>query len=205
MDQTKILTFIIMGISAILVFVPVIGKALNHAVTLVHELGHALSSLLLGGGVKAIRIETDGSGSTVSSQQMKFGYTINRLIVLLSGYSFPLYIGAGLILLALLNNTVNIWVLVGLSIVSILFIRNFFGLFIVLCFASFASLGLIIPNFPLYIVPSFLGAVFLIGGVKDIIDISKVVLTRRTSSSDFNFMEEQTHISSRFWVIFFYI
>ncbi len=205
MDQAKILTLVIIGISSIMVWLPIVGKALNHAVTLIHELGHAIASLLLGGGVKAVRIEPDGSGSTVSTQQLKFGYVFNRLVVLLSGYSFPLYLGAVLIILAFLNNIINVWVLVGLSVIALIFIRNFFGLLIVICFAGLASLGLIIPNFPLYIIPAFLGAIFLIGGIKDIADISKVVWNNKTTSSDFNFMEDETHITSKFWVIFFYI
>lgn len=199
------ITLTLFVITTILVILPFTGMVLNHAVTLVHELGHAIMALVFGGEVKAIRIETDGSGSTVSGHQIKLGYTFNRIIVLLSGYSFPLYLGSVLLTLSFFNNAASLWVLLALAIISLIFIRNLFGLLIVLIFFITALVGFIFPNFPTYIIPAILGTIFFIGGGKDVMDISRAVMKKRVTNSDFNLLKEVTGISSIFWIIFFYI
>lgn len=196
------LGFIILGV--ILTVIPLTGKGLNHIVTLIHELGHALSSIILRGEIKSIRIEPDGSGSTISGHALTVGYKFNRILVLLSGYSFPLFLGVALLAIAFINPIINFWILGILALMSLLFIRNLFGLFIVLIFVA-STLTLFIPELPLPFVPAFLGSLIFVGGWKDLILISKAVWIKKAQDSDFNLLEGETGVNAKFWVVFFYI
>ena len=63
---------------------PVVGKFFNIINTLIHELGHALMSLLLHGKVMKIQIFQDTSGVTTTKSDSKFKSTL----VSLAGYPF---------------------------------------------------------------------------------------------------------------------
>ena len=59
----------------------------------IHEMGHAVASLLVGGGVRGVRLNPDGSGHTVSVEEFQMGLSgairgvFTRTFVLLSGYT----------------------------------------------------------------------------------------------------------------------
>lgn len=61
----------------------------------IHEMGHAVAALFVGGGVRAVRVHPDGSGHTVSVEEFQVGLSgairgiFTRSFVLLAGYLHP--------------------------------------------------------------------------------------------------------------------
>jgi hypothetical protein len=65
----------------------------------IHEMGHAIASLLIGGGVRGVRLNPDGSGHTVSVEEFQMGLSgairgvFTRTFVLLAGYTHAGLVG----------------------------------------------------------------------------------------------------------------
>lgn len=177
-----------------------IRKLLNHFVTVFHEVGHAVAALLTGGGVNSIKVNSDGSGVTMSSQRIAPGHKLKRLIGLLSGYSFPVAAGFLIILFTMFTLPVAALITFALiCLISLLFIRNVFGALIVftLCGVS-AGLYFYLPN--VFIVFLTTTALYMIvAGFHDLWKISRNVT--RSQGSDFTLMKEDLHIGLYFGVI----
>lgn len=112
--------------------IPVVGKFFNIINTLVHELGHALMSLLLNGKVAHIQIFQDTSGVTTTKSDSKF----KSILVSLAGYPFASAVA--FVCFFLLSVGYTKWILVGLSAIFLLmlifWIRNGYGVAWVLVF-----------------------------------------------------------------------
>lgn len=96
----------------------------THVVTVVHEGGHALLSGLSSGRVHSIRIERDGTGSTVSTSGLR-----NGVSQAMAGYLAPPAVGLAALAVAHadLGSAALIGLLAGLVLV-LLSTRNLFGL-----------------------------------------------------------------------------
>lgn len=112
--------------------IPVVGKFFNIINTLIHELGHALMSLLLQGKVSNIKVFQDTSGVTTTQSNSKFKSTL----VSLAGYPFASVMA--FVCFFLLSVGYEKWILVGLTaiflIMLIFWIRNWYGAIWVLVF-----------------------------------------------------------------------
>jgi len=102
----------------------------RHAVTLVHEGGHALAALLAGRRLHGVRLHADSSGLTLSrGPRSGFG----AVLTLTSGYPAPAVLG--LVCAAVLARGYVLGVLAGLVValaLLLLQVRNWFGLWSVL-------------------------------------------------------------------------
>ncbi|MCW5881355.1 MAG: M50 family metallopeptidase [Anaerolineae bacterium] len=113
-------------LSLVLLNVPVANTLLYPVrllVTLVHEGGHALATLLTGGGVQQITLEPDGSGLTVSAG----GW---RPVILSAGYVGAAATGALMLYLLRtpLGGRAALYALaVVLGALTLFFVRNLFG------------------------------------------------------------------------------
>lgn len=168
----------------------------NHFITIFHEVGHAVTSLLFRGQVKSIRINADGSGDTTSSHRVQGGYKLFRLLILLSGYSFPITTGIIIFLSVFTNNYIaGFWIIVIISAISVIFIRNLFGLAIVSIFAVLVTLPYFFFFDALPYVIFGLGALMLAGGIKDLLLISFVVCIKNGGEgSDFSLIRDEFYI-----------
>lgn len=112
--------------------IPVVGKFFNIINTLIHELGHALMSLILNGKVSTIQIFQDTSGVTTTKSDSKF----KSILVSLAGYPFAS--AFAFVCFYLLSVGYTKWILVGLPVIFILmlifWIRNWYGFAWVLIF-----------------------------------------------------------------------
>lgn len=112
--------------------IPVVGKFFNIINTLVHELGHALMSLLLNGKVMKIQIFQDTSGVTTTQSDSQ----LKSFLVSIAGYTFAS--ATAFFCFFLLSVGYEKWILVGLSvlflIMLIFWIRNKYGAAWVLIF-----------------------------------------------------------------------
>ena len=76
------------GLALVLPRIPVIGKWFNLINTAIHELGHALMTLIFEGSVRKIELFNDASGTTTTSTKTKFG---GLLVALIGIHFLPLF------------------------------------------------------------------------------------------------------------------
>lgn len=188
-------TYVVSVVIVVILFaVKPTRKFLNHFVTVFHEVGHAVAALLTGGGVNSIKVNSDGSGVTMSSQKIAPGHTVKRLIGLLSGYSFPIASGFLIVFFTLFSLPVAALVTFAvICLISLLFIRNIFGAFIVLilCGAS-AALYFYFPDvFTVFLATTAL--YMIVAGLHDLWLVSRHV--KRSEGSDFTLMRDELHIA----------
>ncbi len=95
------------------------------AITIAHEGGHALASVLSGRRLEGIRLHADTSGSTVS--RGKRGGP-GLVLTALAGYLAPPLLGAGAAaLLAAHRVTLLLWLVLALPAAVLAVIRNWYG------------------------------------------------------------------------------
>ena len=119
------------GIAALVVTWSTIGyRLVRHLATLLHEAGHALIGLLVGRKLRGIRLHSDTSGLTVTRGKPTGPGMVARL---LAGYPSPAIVGlAGAWLVSAGYAAGMLWALVLLCALMLVFIRNFYGLWVVL-------------------------------------------------------------------------
>lgn len=174
MPGASSVTMVVLGVlfwSGSILYKPLWKYGLTHMVTFVHELGHAIAGFLTGRGVSGIRLNFDGSGETRDSGRRAW-VPGGRFISLVMGYPAPLLLGAFLIG-AGVGDYINLSmkIMLGLGIFVLLFTRSLWGLLVVLVWIAFSFVAStyfydsVISNF----IITFVGAFFLVGGVKDLV------------------------------------
>jgi hypothetical protein len=116
--------------AVVLVFVPDLWRHARHAVTIAHEGAHGLAALVTGRRLAGIRLHSDTSGLTVSA-----GRPTGAGMVLTSaaGYTGPGLFGLGAAALLAAGYAVGLlWALLGLLVLLLIQIRNWYGLWSVL-------------------------------------------------------------------------
>lgn len=122
------------AIALLLPRIPVVGKFFNIINTGLHEFGHALMALLLGGEVHKIELFKDTSGATVTQTKHKW----QAALVSLAGYPFAASMGWFGFYLA--QSGAAMGMVIGLSILFLLmllvWIRNWYGALWVVLFTA---------------------------------------------------------------------
>lgn len=112
------------------VLVPALWRVARHAVTIVHEAGHGFAATLSGRRLAGIRLHSDTSGVTVSVGRPSGP---GMVFTLLAGYPAPALAGLGCAALVGSGRpAAALWALLGLLVLVLLQIRNWFGLLPVL-------------------------------------------------------------------------
>ncbi|OAV60643.1 M50 family metallopeptidase [Enteractinococcus helveticum] len=121
---------IIGAIALVVTWSPLGYRLVRHLATLLHEAGHAIVSVLVGRKLRGIRLHSDTSGLTLSRGKPTGP---GMIATLLAGYPAPAVVGlAGAWLLGQGFAAGTLWALVLLCALMLLFIRNFYGLWVVL-------------------------------------------------------------------------
>ena len=119
--------YLLLITAMLLTHIPILGKYFRSVNTLVHEAGHAFTTLLLSGEVISVNLFTDTSGTTVTRAKGK----VSQAIIALAGYPFSAL--TGWLLLFLLHKGLSLYILFILTsialIITILSLRNAYGLF----------------------------------------------------------------------------
>lgn len=185
-----------LGVALACVFIPYVGKVSEWFSTIIHEVGHAVTSLITGGGIHSIKLRANGSGETNTLSSVGFFSWFRRIFVLFSGYSAPLYLGLFLLWAVKSGHTqIAFYVVLGTAILTLIFIRNFFGILIVLLYFGYLALNLFINNGALMSVGLVLLAFILIArGIVDLVEAARIVFSGQ-GNSDFDFMAQSTFIT----------
>lgn len=131
-------------ISFILLKTPFIGKYISLIGTLIHEVGHALITLLTFGEVQKIKLFSNSAGEAWSSNR----HWISKMLTNIAGY--PAASISSYLLLYLIKNKQYEYILlffIAIFTFSLIFwIRNLYGIFYVITFLSLLSIMIRVGN-----------------------------------------------------------
>jgi hypothetical protein len=181
----------------------------SKVITIAHEGGHALVSMLSGRRLEGIRLHADSSGVTYSRGKR---HGPGLVLTAAAGYVTPPLLGAGAaLLLAERHVTAMLWLALVLLAATFLAVRNAFGAVAVLATAagvfaiSYFASAAVQAGF------AYLAAWFLLfGGIRPVLELPR--RRRRTSrrsrpsmggASDADQLARLTGVSSGVWVALF--
>lgn len=119
-------------------FVPQAWGVTRHVATLVHEAGHAVVAVATGRRLNGIRLHGDTSGLTIST-----GRRTGPGMIATAAAGYPAPSAVGLATVALVEHGRQTWALAVALVVlvaMVLFIRNWFGLLVVLIAGAVVAL-----------------------------------------------------------------
>jgi hypothetical protein len=117
-------------VALVLVLTPATWPRVRLGVTVVHEAGHALVAVLVGRRLRSIRLHSDTSGLTVSRGRPRGPGVVAMLA---AGYLAPALLGLVAALLLTAGHSVGLlWLLVLLAAAMVLWVRNGYGLLVLL-------------------------------------------------------------------------
>jgi Peptidase M50B-like len=171
-------------------------------ITIAHEGGHALVSVLSGRRLEGIRLHADSSGVTYSRGRRRGP---GLVLTAAAGYLTPSLLGAGAAaLLAARHQTALLWLALVLLAATFLAIRNVFGALAVLATAggvfavSYFASAAVQAGF------AYLAAWFLLlGGMRPALELTRRRRPRGASLSDADQLARLTRVSRGVWVALF--
>jgi len=174
----------------------------RNAITIAHEGGHALISLLTGRRLEGIRLHSDTSGVTVSRGKPTGPGVV---CTALAGYLTPPLLGAGAAwLLAAHHVTATLWLLLALLAATFLAIRNAFGVLAVLLSAAAVFAVTWYASATAQAVFGYGVAWFLLlGGIRPVVELQRQRRRGRARQSDADQLAGLTRVPAGVWVVVF--
>jgi hypothetical protein len=174
----------------------------RNAITIAHEGGHALVSVLSGRRLEGIRLHSDTSGVTYSRGR---GSGPGIVLTTAAGYITPSLLGAGAAwLLAAHHVTAMLWLLLALLVATFLAIRNLYGALAVLVTAGAVCAVSLLATAAVQAFFSYSAAWFLLlGGVRPIVELQRERSRRRGAQSDADQLARLTGVPGGVWVAVF--
>ncbi len=199
----------VIGLTGLLAIVVVLDarswRLAGKVITIAHEGGHALVSVLSGRRLDGIRLHADSSGVTYSRGPWRGP---GLVLTAAAGYVMPSLLGAGAAgLLAARHLTAMLWLALVLLAATFLAVRNLYGAIAVLVTAgavvavSYYATAVVQAGF------AYLAAWFLLfGGVRPVLELARGSLGRRqrwTRGSDADQLARLTGTPVGLWITLF--
>jgi hypothetical protein len=200
---------VVSGLAALVVVLDVRGWHLaRNAITIAHEGGHALVSVLSGRRLEGIRLHSDTSGETVSRGR---GSGPGMVLTAAAGYLTPPLLGAGAAVLLFTHHvTLLLWAFLVLLVACFLAMRNAYGVLVALVaggavFVVSAFASALVQALFSYAVAWFL----LFGGLRPVVELARsrrrTVRRWRGGMSDADQLARLTGVPGGVWVSVFAI
>lgn len=197
--------WILVGLA--LAFVPYIKKPAIYYSTLIHEIGHGISSLNPTGGLGAISLNPDSSGENmVTYRGGGLFYIPIRIGSLMAGYAAPIYTGLLFLLVTIFDiQTFFKWAVCIVCVLTIFAIRNLFGALIILLHAAFWGVMVFIEPIPLNQVLVVLGMMLLCRGLNDYLTVGKYSFVPKYKGlgTDFDLLQQEFFLPRWVWFTLF--
>jgi peptidoglycan/LPS O-acetylase OafA/YrhL len=194
------------ALALLIVLSPRAWHLARNSITIAHEGGHALASVLSGRRLDGIRLHSDTSGATYSRGRRTGP---GAVLTSAAGYVAPPILGAGAAwLLAVHHVTAMLWLLLALLAATLLAIRNAYGVLAVL-----VSVGAVLAV--TWFAPAAVQAAFgytaawflLLGGARAVIELQSQRRRRRrrgqAGTSDADHLGRLTGVPAGAWVAVF--
>ena len=198
----------VIGLTALLAMAVVLDsrswRLAGKVITIAHEGGHALVSVLSGRRLDGIRLHADSSGVTYSRGRRNGP---GLVLTAAAGYVMPSLLGAGAAwLLAARHLTAMLWLALVLLVATFLAVRNLYGAMAVLVTAG----GVFVVSYYATAVAqagfAYLAAWFLLfGGVRPVLELARGSLGRQrwARGSDADQLARLTGAPAGLWVTLF--
>jgi hypothetical protein len=197
--------WVVAASGAIALFVVLDGRSwqlARNTITIAHEGGHALVSLLSGRRLDGIRLHSDTSGVTITRGRLTGP---GAVLTAVAGYLTPPLLGAGAAwLLAAHHVTATLWLLLVLLAATFLAVRNAFGVFAVLATAAAVWAVTWFAAAAVQAVFGYGVAWFLLfGGARPIVELQRQRRRGRAGNSDADQLARLTGVAGGLWVALF--
>jgi hypothetical protein len=190
---------IAVGAALLVVVLPGTWRPARHVITIVHEAGHALTAVLAGRRLQAIRLHSDTSGLTVSRGKP---YGPGMVSTALAGYLAPSLLG--LVFAALLGAglVTSLLVVCALLLAGVLImIRNIYGAMTLLAAgAVLAGVSLLAPTQLQEIFAHLITWFLLFGAIRPIGELIRKRRHGRARDSDADQLARLTGTPAFFWL-----
>lgn len=195
-------------VGAVLPFVPVAGRVARIAATIAHEVGHVVVVVPFGGRIQRIDLHPDGSGEAWV-QLGRVPHAIRwvvRVLNLFAGYSAPLWAGV-LLVTGVLDGSrwLPVAVLGAIGLVALLFVRNWFGLLVVVGFDALALWVALRPSETTVLVVAAVGAIFVVDGLRSVLQVARWLLTGARVQTDFHIAAAELRVPATLWFVLFLV
>jgi hypothetical protein len=196
----------VVGLTALVALVIVVNtgawRLAGKVITIAHEGGHALVSVLSGRRLDGIRLHTDSSGVTYSRGKRSGP---GLVLTAAAGYVMPSLLGAGAAwLLADQHLTAMLWLALVLLAATFLAVRNVFGAVAVL--ATAAAVFVVSYYAPAAVQAGFayLAVWFLLfGGIRPVFELARGRRRSWSRGSDADQLARMTGVPAGLWVTLF--
>lgn len=199
------LLWAILGIA--LAFLPYVRKISTYYSTLIHEIGHGISSLNPTGGLGGISIKPDSSGENMVSYRGGGLFFIPiRIGSLMAGYAAPIYAGIFFIATTIFDiGYVFKWIIAIVCVLTLLAIRNLFGALIILIHAGVWAAIIFLDFIPLYPTLTVLGLILISRGLSDYVEVCKYsfVPKYKGMGTDFDLLQQEFLLPRQVWFVLF--
>ena len=190
------------GLALVLPRIPVIGKWFNLINTAIHELGHALMTLILEGSVRKIELFNDASGATTTSTKTKFG----SFLVAFIGYPFSSLVSC--FIFYLLSVGYEKGFIISISIVFlfmlILWVRNIYGTIWILAFCAINGYLIYLNNVEYIQFVALLYAVFIaVDALFSALIVLYLSIKQKDKAGDATLLKKITGIPAFIWGVLF--
>jgi hypothetical protein len=195
-------------VGAVLCFVPGLGRVARIATTIAHEVGHCVVVVPFGGRIRRIDLHADGSGEAwVDLGRVPRGIRwLIRIVNLFAGYSAPLWAGVLLVTASLAGNRVLATIVLAvIGVVALLFVRNRFGLVVVVGFDVLAAWTALSDSPWAALVVAAVGALFVVDGLRNVWQVAVWSVTGARVRTDFHLAAEEMHLPAVVWFLLFVV
>jgi hypothetical protein len=190
--------------AALLVLSPVLWRPARNVVTIAHEGAHGLVALAAGRRLAGIRLHSDTSGLTVSAGRPT---GLGMVLTCAAGYTGPALFGLGAAAVLAAGYAVGLlWALLGLLVLLLVQIRNWYGLWSVLATGGvvFAATWWLPP--PGQAAFAALATWFLLlAAPRAVLELHLARRTPGARNSDADQLARLTPFPALFWVGFFLV
>ena len=190
--------------AAVLVLQSGLWRLAGKVITIAHEGGHALVSLLAGRRLEGIRLHADSSGVT-HSRGRRSGPGL--VATAAAGYVSPPALGtAAAWLLDGRHVAAMLWLTVVLLAATLLAVRNAFGVLAVLATTGGVLAVTVLASALVQAGFAYASAWFLLfGGLRPVLELPRRQLKGRAGLSDADHLFRLTRIPAGLWVVLFHI
>ena len=191
-------------VALVLVLHSGLWRLAGKVITIAHEGGHALVSLMSGRQLEGIRLHTDSSGVT-RSRGRRTGPGL--VATAAAGYISPSALGAGAAwLLDTQHVTWMLWLTVVLLAATLLVTRNAFGVLAVLATGGGVLAVALFASVVVQAGFAYSSAWFLLfGGLRPVLELPRRQLKGRAGLSDADHLFRLTRIPTGLWVALFHL
>jgi hypothetical protein len=191
-------------VAAVLVLHSGLWRLAGKVITIAHEAGHAVVSVLSGRRLEGIRLHADSSGVT-RSRGKRTGPGL--VATAAAGYISPSVLGAGAAwLLDARHLTAMLWLTFALLAATLLVIRNAFGVLAVLATAGVVGAVALLATAVVQAGFAYASAWFLLfGGLRPVLELPRRALKGHQGLSDADHLFRLTRVPTSVWVMLFHV